>query len=141
MHIPLSDFEQYIDDVILSRGFNYFQSARITEFNEISPGDIDAIVRGSEDYFVNLKIQNGIVVEHHCDCPYDQGDVCKHIAAVIFHIQQDELEFLLDDGKPKKPKAPAKSKPRATAKPKATKKPKKKSLNQRRPNIRSYRPY
>ncbi len=128
MQIPLSDFEQYIDDVILSRGLNYFQSGRIIEFNETRPGEIDAIVRGSEDYFVNLKIKNGIVLEHHCDCPFEYGEVCKHIAAVIFHIQQDELEFLLDDGKPKKTKAPAKTKVRPTAKPKPDKKPKKKSF-------------
>lgn len=141
MQIPLSDFEQYIDDVILTRGLNYFQSGQIIEFSETRPGEIDAIVRGSEDYSVSLKIKNGTVVEHHCDCPADYGKVCKHVAAVIFHIQQDELEFLLDDGKPKKSKTPSRTKAGATAKPKTVKKPKKKSFKNLVDELISIVPY
>lgn len=141
MQIPLSDFEQYIDDVILTRGLNYFQSGQIIEFNETRPGEIDAIVRGSEDYSVSLKIKNGTVIEHHCDCPYDYGKVCKHVAAVIFHIQQDELEFLLDDVKTKKSKTPSRTKAGATAKPKTVKKPKKKSFKDQVEELISIVPY
>lgn len=47
-----------------------------------------------------------------CDCPYDMGPVCKHVAAVIFYMQQDELELIKktkraktnQDYKPKKRK-------------------------------------
>lgn len=93
MQIPLNDFEQFIDDTILKRGLSYFKSGAITDFSEISNGQYEAIVSGTEAYTVQLKISNRTIVEHNCDCPYDMGPVCKHIVAVIFHLQQDELKL------------------------------------------------
>lgn len=93
MQIPLNDFEQFIDDTILKRGLSYFKSGAITDFSEMSNGQYEAIVSGTEAYTVQLKISNRTIVEHNCDCPYDMGPVCKHIVAVIFHLQQDELKL------------------------------------------------
>jgi hypothetical protein len=93
MKIPLNEFEQLIDETILKRGLSYFKGGAITDFSEISTGEYEAIVSGTEEYTVQLEISNNIIVEHNCDCPYDMGPVCKHIVATIFHLQQDELEL------------------------------------------------
>jgi hypothetical protein len=93
MQIPLNQFEQYIDETILKRGLQYFKKGHVHEPEEISPGVYEAIVEGSEDYTVQLTLKNEIITEHICDCPYDFGPVCKHVAAVIFYLQQDELEL------------------------------------------------
>ena len=93
MQIPLNQFEQYIDETILKRGLQYFKKGHVHEPEEISPGVYEAIVEGTEDYTVQLTLKNGIITEHVCDCPYDLGPVCKHVAAVIFYLQQDELEL------------------------------------------------
>ena len=93
MQIPLNQFEQYIDETILIRGLSYFKNGHVHVPEEISSGEYEVIVEGSEDYTVQLTIKNGIVTEHVCDCPYDMGPVCKHVAAVIFYLQQDELEL------------------------------------------------
>ena len=93
MQIPLNDFEQFIDDTILKRGLSYFKSGAITDFSEMSNGQYEAIVSGTEAYTVQLKISNRTIVEHNCDCPYDMGPVCKHIVAVTFHLQQVELQL------------------------------------------------
>ena len=93
MQIPLNQFEQYIDETILKRGLQYFKKGHVHEPEEISPGEYEAIVEGTEDYKVQFTLKNGIVKEHVCDCPYDFGPVCKHVAAVIFYLQQDELEL------------------------------------------------
>lgn len=93
MQIPLNQFEQYIDDTILKRGLSYFKNGYVTEPEEIAPGVYEAIVAGSEDYTVELKIKNGTVTDHDCNCPYDLGPVCKHIVAVLFYLQQDVLEL------------------------------------------------
>nr|MBP7850628.1 SWIM zinc finger family protein [Lentimicrobiaceae bacterium] len=93
MQIPLNQFEQYIDVTILKRGLQYFKNGQVNEPEEISPGEYEAIVEGNEDYTVQLTLKNGIITEHVCDCPYDMGPVCKHVAAVIFYLQQDELEL------------------------------------------------
>ena len=93
MNIPLNEFEQLIDERILKRGLSYFKGGAITDFSEISNGEYEAIVSGTEEYTVQLEISNNTITEHNCNCPYDMGPVCKHIVAVIFHLQQDELEL------------------------------------------------
>lgn len=93
MQIPLNEFEQLIDETILKRGLAYFKGGAITDFSKISNGEYEAIVSGTEDYTVQLEVENNTIIEHNCDCPYDMGTVCKHVVAVIFHLQQDELEL------------------------------------------------
>ena len=93
MRIPLNEFEQLIDEKILKRGLSYFKGGAITDFSEISNGEYEAIVSGTEEYTVQLEISNNTITEHNCDCPYDMGPVCKHVATAIFHLQQDELEL------------------------------------------------
>lgn len=93
MQIPLNQFEQYIDETILERGLTYFKNGHVHEPEEMSPGKYETIVEGTEDYTVQLTINNGIITEYVCDCPYDMGPVCKHVAAVIFYLQQDVLEL------------------------------------------------
>ncbi len=93
MQIPLNEFEQLIDETILKRGLACFKGGAITDFSEISNGEYEAIVSGTEDYTVQLVVENNTIIEHNCDCPYDMGAVCKHVVAVIFHLQQDELEL------------------------------------------------
>ncbi len=108
MKIPLNEFEHFISETILKRGLSYFKNGAVDEFLEISNGEFEAMVWGTELYTVYLKVVDDTIVEHRCDCPYDWGPVCKHVAAVIFYLKQDELglnqEKLLPDGKPKKKK-------------------------------------
>lgn len=91
MKIPLNEFEHLIDEKILKRGLSYFKGGAISDFTKISPGEYEALVSGTEEYSVQLKINSNIITDYNCDCPYDRGPVCKHIVAVIFHLQQDEL--------------------------------------------------
>lgn len=93
MNIPLNEFEHIINETILKRGLSYFKNGYVTEFSEISNGEYEANVLGTEEYTVNLKVKNNIIVEHNCDCPYDMGPVCKHIVASIFYLKQDELNL------------------------------------------------
>ncbi|TVZ26470.1 SWIM zinc finger protein [Gillisia sp. Hel_I_86] len=95
MQIPLTEFEQLIDEKILKRGISYFKAGAITDFLEISAGEYEAVVSGTNEYIVKLEVSNNTIVGHNCDCPYDMGPVCKHVVAVIFHLQQDELELNL----------------------------------------------
>ena len=103
MKILLNEFEQVIDETILKRGLAYFKNGHITEFTEIAKGVYGALVEGTEEYTVSLHITNNSIEEHHCNCPYVMGPVCKHVVAAIFHLLQDILE--LDKKTVSKPKA------------------------------------
>jgi len=93
MKIPLAEFEQHIDEIILQRGLQYYKKGLVNEFEEVAPGEYEAIVEGTEPYTVELTIKNKVVTEHVCSCPYDMGPVCKHVVAVIFHLLQNELDL------------------------------------------------
>jgi hypothetical protein len=93
MNIPLQSFEQYIDETILKRGFQYFKKGLVNEPEEIGHGEYEAIVEGTDIYTVQITVKNDVITEYDCTCPYDMGPVCKHVVAVIFHLQQNELNL------------------------------------------------
>lgn len=109
MEIPLSHFEEYIDEPILKRGLSYFKRGFVHEPKEIRPGDYEAVVEGSEEYTVKLSIRNRVITEHSCNCPYDMGPACKHVAAVIFYLEQEELGLTQSTKKGSTKKAKASS--------------------------------
>ncbi|MCX6156920.1 MAG: hypothetical protein NTY74_02960 [Ignavibacteriae bacterium] len=102
MQIPLNGFEDYIGEIILERGLNYFQKGRVAEPIVIDKGKYEFDVRGSDDYLVRLTVNENIVVDYSCDCPYDMGAVCKHVAAAIFYLQKDVLDLGAKHKKEKK---------------------------------------
>lgn len=93
MNIPLNQFEQIIDETILKRGLSYFKNGAITDFTEVSSGEYEATIEGTDEYTVYIKVKKQVITEHQCDCPYDLGPVCKHIVAAIFYLQQDALQL------------------------------------------------
>ncbi len=108
MPINLSTFEQQIDETILERGLKYFESGAVGDVEQISHGEFEAEVEGSETYTVRIVVKGDRIAEHECDCPYD-GPVCKHVVAVLFRLQQEDLGL---EAKRKKGKAAtAKKKP------------------------------
>lgn len=93
MKIPLNEFEQYIDETILKRGLQYFKKGLVNEPEEVGPGEYEALVYGTDLYTVRLSVKNGVISEYACSCPYDMGPVCKHVVAVIFYLQQEEIKI------------------------------------------------
>lgn len=108
MRIPTIEFEQYIEEPVLKRGRAYFNKGLVERCEEIDHGVYEAVVAGTEDYIVQITIRDGFISEYVCDCPYDTGPVCKHVVAVIFHLQQDELGLKKPASKARK--TPAKRK-------------------------------
>ena len=91
MNIPINEFEQHIDEDILKRGLQYFKKGHVTYVDELSAGEYEATVEGTETYTVHLQLKNGSVIANRCTCPYDWGPFCKHEVAVMFYLQQEEL--------------------------------------------------
>ena len=91
MKIPLSEFEQHVDETILKRGLKYFKGGLVREPDELSSGEFEFIVRGTEEYTVRMRLKDNVLVDQVCSCPYDLGPVCKHVAACLFFLQQEEL--------------------------------------------------
>lgn len=93
MNIPLSQFQQSADPAILDRGRSYFRNGHVISFEEVQPGEYEAVVEGTEDYLVNLTVIDGSLEDCSCTCPYDYCSVCKHIVAAVLYLQKEEPGF------------------------------------------------
>jgi len=87
--MTLSNFENFVPPHIWMRGEEYFESGAVTELEETESGKWIAQVEGTKDYEVEVSIEGKEIVYWDCDCPYD-GDICKHIVAVILAIRENK---------------------------------------------------
>ena len=86
--MTLSDFEKIIDPKILKRGYDYWFTGQITDLLEKLEGHWQAKVSGTSTYHVEVKVKNDVVTQISCNCPYDYGDECKHMVAVLYGIRE-----------------------------------------------------
>ncbi len=86
---------------ILARGQDYFEEGRVSDLERTEDG-YTAIVDGTEEYEVEILLDDDSIDDMFCDCPYaEDGNYCKHMAAVLFAV---------DAGGTAKKKTPAKKK-------------------------------
>ncbi len=87
LSLTLDNFETLIEPKILQRGADYFRTGSVIKIQKVADDEFSAWVMGSRDYNVLVKLNDSQVVNYECDCPYDWGDICKHIAAVLYHFK------------------------------------------------------
>lgn len=85
--LTLKNFKQNIRPAVMQRAREYFNDGRVSKITRISDGYI-ATVKGTERYEVEIYLDGERIVAADCDCPYDYGGVCKHIAAVLLAIEK-----------------------------------------------------
>lgn len=77
---------------ILERGYDYYLENAVENI-DISEDVIRADVIGTEDYEVEISVNNGEVADMYCSCPYAlDGRNCKHMAAVLYEWSEDDEE-------------------------------------------------
>lgn len=89
--MTLENFESVVEKKIVNRGFDYYEQDCIETVEQIDEGEFCAEVAGSSLYDVYVCIKNREIIEHSCTCPYDWGNVCKHVVAVLYHIRDAEI--------------------------------------------------
>lgn len=72
---------------ILERGLDYYEEGAIVSLEETASG-YKAVVSGTEEYSVEIEVDDNSVYDMFCDCPYaEDGHYCKHMAAVLYAIE------------------------------------------------------
>ena len=72
---------------ILERGIDYYEKDAVGPLEKTESG-YRAVVKGTHNYQVEIGIKDDKVEDLWCDCPYaDGGSHCKHMAAVLFAIE------------------------------------------------------
>lgn len=85
--ITLSNFENYALPQIWERGISYYRQGAVRNLEEDSPEEWVATVLGTEDYTVEVTLEDDKVMDYICDCPYE-GDMCKHVVATLLTIRE-----------------------------------------------------
>lgn len=100
LNLNIIDWADQFTDVILKRGYDYFNREKIKKLYQ-KPYGIAAVVEGSDDYHVTIDLNDKQVTSMFCDCPYaNKGHHCKHMAAVLLacseHEDFDDIKEKLD---------------------------------------------
>lgn len=83
------DMKEWFDYVILMRGKEYFFDGRVVNIKRVGLR-YKAKVLGSKLYNVDVIIDHDEnVVDMECNCPYAVENYCKHMAATIYSILEN----------------------------------------------------
>lgn len=88
----LTNFEDLISETILDRGMDYYEDLAVEDLQGLENGQWFAIVEGTQDYQVDIRLDDTEeIMEYRCTCPY-KGEICKHVVAVLYEIR-DAIEL------------------------------------------------
>ena len=77
---------------ILERGYDYYCMDAVENL-DVSEDLIRADVSGTEDYEVEISLEDGEITDMYCSCPYaEDGRNCKHMAAVLYEWEDARQE-------------------------------------------------
>ena len=97
--MQIESWKNWFQPHILERGRAYFEEDRVSVLERTEDG-YTATVEGTEEYEVEILLDGDSIEDMLCDCPYaEDGNACKHMAAVLFAEAAAE---------PSKEEAPAK---------------------------------
>ena len=87
--MEVKDIDKYFSFEILRRGYNYYKKGKVKEIIKLKDGFLGK-VKGTDEYQVLIKI-NDDNYEMNCTCPYAKDDNCKHMAAVLYCLKNNDL--------------------------------------------------
>lgn len=90
MNFFKTKYDNLFEQKIIFRGMGYYINGKVIKFKY--DNDIyEAIVEGSSNYNVKIKIKNDKLDEVYCSCLYHKNNTyCKHIYAVLVYIKMKE---------------------------------------------------
>jgi len=92
-------WKHLFSSAILSRGFSYYRLGNVRDLSRIREG-YRAFVSGSgrNDYLVEIRFREDTPSSMTCTCPFsDDGNNCKHMAAVLYALEAREKDGTLPD--------------------------------------------
>ena len=100
----LTNFHKQIPRTIYNRGEEYYENDMIDNIEQVNSNIWKAEVLGGDVYSVEIELNGNEIISWNCDCPYDHGDICKHVVAVLLHIKDSKSESYIQINEKEKPK-------------------------------------
>ena len=93
--MSMASWEYLFEEKILDRG--YYITDDVKVLNK-SSREVNAIVSGTFDYDVKIIFDSDSDVDSmSCTCPYFEIDNCKHLAALLYYLEENKVDFEDDD--------------------------------------------
>lgn len=84
------DWQRMFKPHILERGIDYYERGFVEDYCQ-EKDFVQATVQGSSAYEVYIDVIDGNILDMHCECPYaEDGNYCKHMAAVLFCMENKQ---------------------------------------------------
>ncbi len=76
------------------RGYEYYQSKRVSKLVKISEDEYEAFVSGAQKKQYKVHINLSRIRQSKCNCPHADGRriICKHMVALYFTVFPNEAE-------------------------------------------------
>lgn len=88
------NWESLFKTHILERGYDYYLEDAVKDIKE-NKGIISATVCETDDYDVEITMENKKIVDMYCSCPHAaSGANCKHMAAVLYEWEAKDGDEL-----------------------------------------------
>lgn len=87
--ITLENMKAHVPSKIWYRGENYYDSGAVSNLEEVSEGEWVATVEGTDEYEVEISLEDDCLTSWSCDCPYEE-DICKHVVATVLAIRDQQ---------------------------------------------------
>ena len=101
----MKNWQEYFLPRILERGWNYYKDGAVQSLTT-TPTGYRATVSGTEDYEVEIELNGDEIAEMYCDCPYAaDGNYCKHMAAVLYAVEEEDVEVFASGNRGKSAQA------------------------------------
>ena len=84
------DWKEEFAPHIWARGQKYYEDGKVSRIQRCGNTYI-ASVEGTEDYKVDIAFADTKIAHMHCNCPYALENNCKHMAAVLFALEDDRI--------------------------------------------------
>lgn len=85
--INISD---YFEPIILDRGSEYYKEERVNKV-ELSENFVSAKIKGDENYHVWISFDKELTpLKMSCTCSYFKKNYCKHLAALFYHLDDND---------------------------------------------------
>ncbi|MDZ7756743.1 SWIM zinc finger family protein [Rhodohalobacter sp.] len=94
-HLNRKNLSSNFPGTILDRGINYLHQGRVQNLTFENGNQWTATVHGSEAYRIQIQpLDSSVIVKADCNCPYAETSPCKHIAAVLLAMEDEDAEWL-----------------------------------------------
>lgn len=90
----VKDIDKYFSFEILRRGYDYYKKGKVRRITKLTDGFV-AEVNGSEEYEVQIIFSKN-KYDMQCTCPYAEDHNCKHMAAVLYCLKNNDMPIYKD---------------------------------------------